>query len=144
MAANAVLPRCKALLLCDQVLVEEVTGRMSLIGIMDYVQIDEFPAEFPRCQVFLQITNGLGVNNVTIEIHDLSDNSVIYRLGDVPVEMPDRLARVSMIIRVPRVEIPHPGEFDVVVLANEDEIERQSLELTDNDESGEEWQSLSE
>jgi Family of unknown function (DUF6941) len=144
MPASPILPRCKALLLCDQVLVEEVTGRMSLIGIMDYVQIDEFPAEFPRCQVFLQITNGLGVYNVTIEIHDLSDNSVIYRLGDVPVEMPDRLARVSMIIRVPRVEIPHPGEFDVVVLANEEEIERQSLELTDNDESGEEWQSLSE
>jgi Family of unknown function (DUF6941) len=144
MAGTQPLPRCKALLACDQVLVEAVTGRISLIGILDRVLIDEFPTQFPRCQVFLLLTDGYGEYDIAVEVHDLSDNSVIAQIAEVTAEIHDRLVRWNLIVPVPAFEVLNPGTFDFVLLANEQEILRQSVEMRDRDDLQDEWQQSSE
>lgn len=135
MPATPTHPSCKALLLCDQILVEAVTGRTSLIGIMDRIPVEEFPARFPRCQAFLQFTDALGEYNITMEIHDLTDNSVVVRVAEFSLTIQNPLTLINLILPLPRIEIPQPGKFDVVVFANEMELERQSLQLGETDET---------
>jgi hypothetical protein len=136
MPATPTHPSCKALLLCDQILVEAVTGRTSLIGIMDQVLVEEFPARFPRCQAFLQFTDALGEYNIVAEIHDLMDNGIVGRIAELSLVIQNPLARINLILPVPQIEILHSGDYDVIVLANKQELDRQTIQLRETDASG--------
>ena len=121
------LPQCKALLLCDQTIVEAVTGKISIIGVIDRFVLREMPARLRQFQAFMQITDAVGRYDLVVEIQDLQVDEVIARAPGSGIQVPDQLAKVNIIIPVPPILLTHAGAYDFVVFANGHEIERQKF-----------------
>ena len=120
-------PRCKAILLCDQAIVEAVTGKVSLIGIFDRFTLRKFPGHIRQFTAFLQLTDGIGSYKITIEVHDLREDRILARAAIVQMTFQDRSGKANLMIPVPPLLLKHPGGYDFVVLADDQEIDRQQF-----------------
>jgi hypothetical protein len=54
-------PSCKALLLCDQTIVEAMTGKVSIIGTFERFTIRSAPSHLAPFHVFVQLVEGVGL-----------------------------------------------------------------------------------
>jgi hypothetical protein len=121
-------PRCKAILLCDLVIVDVATRKTSLIGIFDRFTAPQFPTAVGPFYAYVQMVEGIGRYEIVVEAHDLSDGRVIGRLPPMPLDFPNRMSKANLIIPAPPLPLPHPGFYDFVVFADGQEIDRQKFE----------------
>jgi hypothetical protein len=131
------LPGCKAILLCEGTTVEAGTGKVSLIGLIRTLIIAEFPALSERMKLFLQLVDGIGEYGLTIEVHDLAEGRVIARLKGPRISFLSRPATHQLFLTMPALPIPHSGKYDVIVLGNGAEIDRQQFRARIPREEGE-------
>ena len=121
-------PKCKAILLCDQTILEAVTGKVSIIGIFDNWSFPRFPSHTRQFMAFLQLTNGIGKYAVSVDVHDLQADQIIAQARIAEVTFPERTTKVQLMIPVPPVLLQHAGRYDFVVLADNQEIDRQQFQ----------------
>jgi hypothetical protein len=131
------LPVCKAILLCEQTTAEAGTGKVSLIGLIRTLTMTEFPGRSERIKVFLQLVDGIGEYDIRIEVHDLSQGGVIAKMQGPRISFMSRPATLQLFLLMPALPIPHPGKYDVIVLGNETEIDRQQFRARLPGEEGE-------
>lgn len=122
-------PKCKAILLCSQTIVEAGTGNISLIGVFTHIALHETPGRTDPLECFLQFTDAEGRYDLTIEIHDQSESKVVARAVAPAIEVPHRLSYANVIIPIPPLQIRHGGPYDFVVFANGNEIDRQQFQV---------------
>ena len=115
------------MLLCNQTIIEAETGKLSIIGIFDNIEMDRFPGWFPIFTAFLQLTDGIGAYKITIEVWDLQRGEVLASVTSTGIEFDDRADKVNLMIPVPSLLLQHPGRYDVVVLTDGQEIDRQQF-----------------
>ncbi|HUY35172.1 MAG TPA: hypothetical protein VMV69_20675 [Pirellulales bacterium] len=127
-------PKCKALLICDHCREDPRTARVSVIDILESFRVNDFPTRSPPFTVFSQLVDGIGVYAVSLEIHDLLDGEVVAMADIVELFFSERPARMDFIIPDVSVPLPHFGRYDLVLLANGQEIERQFYDAEDADE----------
>ena len=129
-------PRCKAILLCDQTIRDAATGKPSVIGIFDRLRFSSFPAQTAPFKLFLELIEGIGSFEIVVELYDLRENKTLSRSRPHRLEFQDRLDRHYLYMSVPRLLLPHPGSYDVLVLANEQEADRKKFQaITSEGES---------
>lgn len=116
-------PVCKALLLCQKTILEEGTGLVSLVGIFDGFGIEP-GGKSGSAEAYCRITEALGKYLITVEIQDLATGMAIAGADGGEIEVPNILASATVIIPIPPIKFPHPGEYDFVVFANRTEIDR--------------------
>lgn len=121
-------PKCKAILLCDQTIVEAVTGKVSIIGIFDSWNFPQFPHPTRPFMAFLQLTDGIGKYAVSVEVHDLHADQIIAQARMAEMMFPERKTKVNLMIPVPPLLLQHTGSYDFVVLADGQEIDRQQFQ----------------
>lgn len=121
-------PKCKAILLCDQTIIEAGTGKVSVIGVFDGFTLPKLPFVTRPCMVFVQLADGIGSHGVDVEVRDLENDTVIAR-GEVGAQItwPDRPSKHNLLIPLPPLPITHVGEYDLVILARNQEIDRQKF-----------------
>src|SRR5690348_700706 len=119
-------PKCKAILLCERTIIEEKTGIPSIIGAFDRFFVGSLPSTTGRFSVFLQLIDGLGEYRVTIQIRDLAEGEPIVQSPPRSVQIA-KLELSTVIIECPPLEVTHPGAYDLVVLADDQEIDKQQF-----------------
>jgi len=127
------VPVCKAILLCDTPIIDAITRKISIIGIIDRFFRNPTGAIAPF-HAFAQLVEGIGEYRITLEVHDLSDIQeprVIARSPEVTINFATRSTRSNVLINVPSLRLDHGGTYDVVMLADGDEIDRQSFTVED-------------
>src|SRR5437588_4000407 len=82
-------PKCKAILLCDQTILEAGTNKISIIGVFDNFTVAVFPAMGKPFTAFLNLTDGIGTYAVTVEVHDLTQDIILARAVGPEVVFPD-------------------------------------------------------
>ncbi len=122
-------PQCKAILLCDQVIVDAMTGKLSIIGIFEQFNVASYPARTVPFTAFLQMTDGVGDYAITLEIRDLGNDTTLGRAAGPTIHFPDRRAKVNFFLPVPSLPMPHAGSYDFVVFADGQEIDRQQFNV---------------
>lgn len=125
--AGAIKPTCKALLLCDDTIMEAGTAKISLIGIFRRFVVFKIPVITKPFSAFLQITNASGKYDILVEVQDLQADEVIAEAKGLGIEISDRLKVYNVIIPVPGLPLKHEGLYDFVVSANGEEIDRQQF-----------------
>ena len=121
-------PKCKAILLCDQTIIDAATGKLSIIGIFARFTVPAFPGTLIPFTAFLQMTSGIGRYKITLEIHDLREDTVVARAEGPEVDFPDRATKINFATPVPPLALEHPGAYDFVVFADGQEIDRQQFD----------------
>jgi len=122
-------PKCKAILLCDKVIIEHGTKKASIIGIFDQFELPKLPGHTRPCTLFIQLVDGqVGRYELVVEMHDLAEDTIIARAPTLAVQWQERLSRLNVIMPIPPLPLQHAGQYDLVVFANDQEIDRQKFE----------------
>jgi hypothetical protein len=130
-------PACKALLLCDQTIIEAGSGKISLIGSFTAFALQSFPGQTVPFTAFVQLADGIGRYEIQVEIHDLREGTVLARSPKMEIEFAERLTKINICLPVPPLRLTHEGKYDFVFLANGQEIDRQQFDASsqENDEN---------
>lgn len=118
-------PVCKAILLCDAILSDPFTGKSSVIGIFERFVVPQFPGNTSPFFLYMQMTSGIGSYRITVEMRSIPDGQNIARADVIDMEFKDRAEKNLLVLPIPPLPLPKAGEYDFIVFANDQEIDRQ-------------------
>jgi hypothetical protein len=115
--------------LCDYVIIEEGTGKASLIGCFDKLALPRFPSQPRAFFLAAELTGGHGQARVGVRIaRPDSDETIKLTHGDVYFR--DRLFVVRYSTRVMNLSFPVPGRYAVHLLVDGELAAQRILEVT--------------
>lgn len=123
------LPACKAILLCERVMVEAHTAKVSLIGLVTKQVLVSFPGQTEPMRMFLHLVDGIGEYQLTVEVTDLAEDVVIMRKPGPKISFPKRPGAMHLYFTIQALPITHQGRYDVIVMANGRELDRQQIRI---------------
>lgn len=127
--AGKPLPHCKALLICEKMTESQLTEKITLHNLIENFGLRAFPGRSTPFVIFIQLYDGIGRYKLTIEVHDLSDDSMVARTTYGDLEFPERLTRMVVTIPIDFVQLPRPGRYELVALANGQDVGRQYFDV---------------
>lgn len=107
----AVTPFLQALWLADEISQDSATGKVTVRGIFDQIEVDS-PATHFTCvaYLFFAVRNVHRRVDLVLRYVDLSTNEVLLE-RPVALESDGPLATTDVSIHLPRIPVPHSGEF---------------------------------
>lgn len=120
-------PKCKAILLCDQIILDQFTGKISVVGVFEEYVLSQIPGFTVKACVFLQLVEGIGSCILEVRLEDVEARTVIGRGINVTVDFSDRTIKNNVVIALPSLPIAKAGFYDLVVLADGQEVDRQKF-----------------
>jgi len=129
MAVQQPTPDVIALLVCDQIITDRLTGKQSLIGMFSKVHAVGFPATHPQLAVFVALTDGHGRTELTIRIVDSNDARppIVEGRGGVDFKNPRAIANLAL--QFHGLTFPAAGEYRVQLWSGSELLREARLEL---------------
>ena len=110
-------PSVKAILICDQIIHEHVTNKKSLIGIFEDIHLLQFPANYPRIGVYVNLTDAHG--KYVLEVRLISpDGKEIGPVKTPEVEIDSPLRTCEFALQAQNIPFREPGQYEVQIFAN--------------------------
>jgi len=129
MAKFTPVPDVLALILCDQIITDRMTGKQSLIGMFSTIHSFRFPVMHPQLCVHVALTEGRGKTPLTIRIVDVDDARPPVVEGKGIVEFKDPRAVATLALQFHGLTFPVPGQYRVQILCNEAMLREARLHL---------------
>ena len=112
-------PILKAMLLCDQTLVEEGTRKRSLIGIFDRVMAAQLPTTHPSMSVYVQFREIEGTFDFTLELYDLSDEKTVHKATIKNFNVQERSRDCELVFNMMALRFEHAGDYEFRIYVND-------------------------
>jgi hypothetical protein len=109
-------PTGKLLYVCDEVLHDPVSGKISYLGIFDDVVVppaSAVPFGLGRMCVAAQLVGGAGSLPVHVEVVEGATQSLVRRAGPFSVNFPSRHQVVTVCVRLLQIDFPSAGVYFV-------------------------------
>src|SRR5579871_6430905 len=103
-------PAVVGLTLCDLVIDEAITHKLSLVGSFTEILVDELPGLAGPFAAVAFLTDAQGVIDLTLRVSDARTSGIVYTQGH-RVYSPNPLAVVYCNIRVRDCSFPRPGIY---------------------------------
>lgn len=123
------VPDVLAMLVCDQIITDRLTGKQSLIGMFSKVHAVAFPATHPQLCVFVALTDGHGKTDLSIRIVDANDARppIVEGKGTVEFKNPRAIANLSL--QFHGLTFSESGEYRVQLWSGVELLREARLEL---------------
>lgn len=122
------LPVVRGLFLCDLVISDAQSGKVSLINLFDRFRVPSFPSPPKPCVAYAFLTDGSGEVDLTIEIEALASLEQVYSYK-TRIRFPDRVGATHFKFTVTDCSFTRPGSYQVVLYANKNPIAQTRLEV---------------
>ena len=107
--------------ICDTIIRDEVTKKVSLIGLFNAIKADTFPSTHPLFHVYVALTNGHGPYKTSLRIVTVEKGDVLINIdGDLNLANP--LQVVELNIGLQGLRFSNPGKYSVQVLCDGEPI----------------------
>ncbi|MCP5517644.1 MAG: hypothetical protein H7A45_10370 [Verrucomicrobiales bacterium] len=120
-----------AIILSDHVIREEGTGKLSFIGVFDNYTLPKFPFLTPPLVITPMLTNvdeKEGEMRLTVRIEDPETGHVLVSASTrVQFQHHTRGTLFAIPVSTPPFAFPKPGNFKIVVLANNENVGAREL-----------------
>ncbi len=111
------LPVLNALLVCDDAIKEEGTGKITLVGIFETMRVPRFPARPTRLCVYVKMTDAEGQYEITLQLIRLEDLQVIGERR-ITATLGDRMAAGELVFRFRTLTFLYPGRYEFRLFAD--------------------------
>jgi hypothetical protein len=108
-------PDVLALIVCDQIITDRVTGKISLIGMFSTIHATRFPATHPQLSVYVALTEGHSKTPITIRIVDANEARKPLVEGNGMVQFKDPMAIANLTLQFHGLVFPEPGQYRVQI-----------------------------
>ena len=112
-------PILKAMLLCDQTLVEEGTHKRTLIGLFDRIKAVQLPTVHPSMSIYVQFREIEGVFDFMLELFDIEQNKSLNRALIKQYKVQDRSRDCELVFNLMSVRFDHEGEYEFRIYVND-------------------------
>ena len=112
-------PILKAMLLCDQTLVEEGTRKRSLIGLFDRVKATQIPTTHSSMSVYVQFREIEGVFDFMLELYDLSGDKTVHRAMVKNFKVQEKSRDCELVFNLLSLRFEHEGEYEFRIYVND-------------------------
>lgn len=112
-------PILKAMLICDQTIVEEGTHKRTLIGLFDRIKASEFPSTHPAMSVYVQFREIEGIFDFTLELYDLDREQSLNRALINKFNVQDRSRDCELVFNLMNVKFEHSGDYEFRIYVND-------------------------
>jgi hypothetical protein len=109
-------PTGKLVYVCDEVLQDPASGKVSFLGIFDDVVVPAgsgYPFQLTRMCVAAQLVGGSGPVPVHVEVVEGATQNLVRSGGPFAVNFPSRHQVVTVCLRLLNVVFPAPGAYFV-------------------------------
>jgi len=121
-------PTALPLTLCDQVIVEEGTKKVSLIGSFRKLYARSFPfVPLPFC-VFATLTGSQAEGAITLTVREAESDEEVYSVTH-RVAFPDRFAEGRVVFRLADCAFPKPGAYLFTLAVDDDWVAHRRLQI---------------
>jgi hypothetical protein len=110
-------PTALALLLCEQVIVDQHSRNPSPINIFTGLAVERFPSDPQRFSVFAALTDTQGDGRLELRGIRLDTGDQVYA-QQYPVHFPERATVVNVNIRVRTIRFPVAGVYEFQLLVD--------------------------
>jgi hypothetical protein len=123
------LPSAQAFVVCREVYEDVMTHEFLLVGPFSGIHLSSFPAGF-RFSLFAHLTGGHGTYRLGLELRD-DDGDTAWKFDwPDPIHYPNPLEPYRISLRGVVIEFQKPGRYDLVLLANGDDLAHHGLQVT--------------
>jgi hypothetical protein len=116
-AAQKPTPSVLSINVCDSIIRDEFTKKVSLIGLFNAIRANSFPCTHPLLHVYVALTNGHGRYQTDIRFLNLADNKPIVGMKG-HLEFQNPLQVVELNVCWQRLRFEKSGEYVVQVLCD--------------------------
>jgi len=128
-------PALNAMVICDQTIQDQATGKTTLAGIFETVSAYQFPALHGILCVYAKLTDTQGEYRIRLELVRLEDLRVIGQ-GQLRATFSDRMAPAELIFQVGSLLFQGPGRYEFRLYANDRWVGSKSLSVVQAAEPG--------
>jgi len=136
--SESLVPTTLAMLLCDSVIVDEMTKKKSLIGVFEDVNAVGFPTQL-NCALYAKLVDAEGEYDFKIRLVDLKDESLVTELPSARAVIPSRLRAAELAINLIGLPIPQAGKYEFQLYANDMYLARITMEAKQVQPGGTPW-----
>lgn len=123
------------MLVCDQAIREERTGKVSLIGIFENITTALVPTTHSSLSVYVKLTDAEGQYDLELKLVHLDTASLIAR-GQGQVTAQDRMGSVEINFNLLNLIFPHFGSYEFQLSANGRHLGSKTLSVVRSASSG--------
>jgi hypothetical protein len=121
-------PTALALLLCEQVIVDQYSRNPSPIKIFTGLAVERFPSDPQRFSVFAALTDSEGDGRLELRAIRLDTGDQFYA-QQFPVHFPDRATVINVNIRVRNIRFPVAGLYEFLLLVDGSLVAQRKLRV---------------
>ena len=114
---SKVVPVLVAVLVCDAAVADPTTGKKTLIGIFDRVNIRSFPTQQPM-SLYVKLTDAEGLYKVEARYVQTNSGQELAR-AEGQAQFASRLGSLDFSISLPPLPIPSEGRYEFQIWAND-------------------------
>jgi hypothetical protein len=104
------VPTLLELVICELVIVEQGSGRVSKINSINDLSAGGFPYDPGRFCVYAVLTGSVGKGDVMLQVTHLPTDQEVYAWMD-RIEFVDRFEEVQVLVEPSAFAYPQPGEY---------------------------------
>jgi hypothetical protein len=119
-------PLAQAFVVCREIYQDRRSNEFLLIRPFNRVAFRSFPARCPLA-IYAHITGGHGHYQVELHLRDSEGRTVWARRWDEPLEHPDPVEPQQIAFWELVVDFPRTGRYDLVLVANGEDVASQGL-----------------
>ena len=115
------------MLVCDLLIRDERTHKVSLIGITAHIHAQQFPLTVHALFIYATITDGQGDYRIHLDLVRLEDLTSSETLAEANIALHDRNAVGELTFNIGGLAIERPGRYELALFANDRLVSTQSL-----------------
>jgi hypothetical protein len=120
------IPSVVAMLVCDQIIAEQLTNKKTLIGVFDNFRSLRFPVPIPRLAIYVKMADAAGKYLFKLRLVQLKDESLVAEIG-IEAMIPDALQYSELAINLLNVVIPEPGKYEFQLYFGDNYLHRVTM-----------------
>jgi len=117
--SSGVMPLGKIVYVCDDVLQDQVSGKLHVLGTFTSVHPPDgvtYPFRLGQLCVFAQLAGGLGTAAIEVKVIDAANGNEVFGSAPHQVNFPGGHAIATVLIRLLDCPFPAPGTYLVQLL----------------------------
>jgi hypothetical protein len=120
--------------LCDYVLIEAGTNKVSLIGCFSVFRARSFPfVPLPFC-VFAPLAGGMGEGRVELTVTEVASDLEVYSVFRT-IRFPDRFTELRVLFRLAECQLPAAGSYLFTLLVDGEWVAHRRIRVSTLEES---------
>ena len=110
-------PSVVSINVCDSIIRDELTKKVSLIGLFNTIRANNFPCKHPQLHVYIALTNGHGKYKAEVRFTNAEQSKPIAGMrGEMDFKSPLQVVEINLCWQ--RLNFPKAGEYIVEILCD--------------------------